>query len=568
MAELTYESVERGERTLPPLRRLWAIFGPDRGDILSVFAFSVVVGGLLLATPIAVQALVGFVAFGGATAPILVLALLLGLGLGLAALMSALQTWIVEILQRRLFVRTLSKLAQRLPHLDPRSTQLWYGPELVNRFLDVVTIQKMTSFLLLDGLNVVLGVVIGLVVLAFYHPLLLAFDLLLLIAVAILVFGPARGGTQTAIRESKAKYAVLGWLQEIARNPASAKQPSAQTFVRARTDALAHEYLGARKSHYTILFRQIMGALFLQVLASVALLGVGGLLVVRGELTLGQLVAAELIVSFVVGSVAKMGKHLEAYYDLMAATDKVGKLLDAPIERSGTERWSKKTFGPVSLRVQQLRHEWPAGRRLIDGLQLDVQPGERVALVGGSGCGKTALLEVIYGLRRFEGGSIEIDSIDLRSVELDALRDRVALAGPIEVFEGTVRDNLTLGREVVTEEVHEALERTGLRQEILALPRGLDAPMNAYGSPLSSEQLRRLMVARAILGRPGLLLVDNLLDGTGEPGDESLVDALIDPSAPWTLVVATRRPEVLGRCSRVIDLNALREVPKLEEVPS
>ena len=139
---------------LHPLRRLFKLVRPDRRDLIAVAVFAVAVGVLLLATPIAVQALVNFVALGGAIPPLIVVVALLFLGLLFAGVLSALQTWVVEILQRRVFVRAVADLSARLPRIALRSGNHRYGPELVNRFFDLETIQKRGSFLLLDGLSV------------------------------------------------------------------------------------------------------------------------------------------------------------------------------------------------------------------------------------------------------------------------------------------------------------------------------------------------------------------------------------------------------------------------------
>lgn len=555
----------RPEETPPPLRRLLGILRPDRRDLAAVLVFAFAIGGLLLATPVAVQALVNFVSFGGATTPILALTLLLLFGLGLAALLSAVETWIVEILQRRMFVRVVTEVVHRISRMDPRFQQRWYGPERVNRFLDVVTLQKMTSFLLLDGLGVVLAVVLGMLILAFYHPILLAFDLVILVVVAGIIFGLGRSGVPTAIRESKAKYAVAGWLEEVARQRVTFRHPGAREYLTRRLDTLASDYVLSRRRHYAVLFRQILGTLGLQVAASVALLGLGGWLVVRGELTLGQLVAAELIVSYVVGSVAKMGKHLEAFYDLMGASDKLGILLDLPMERDGRESWSADPpGGGSSLRVIDAGQTLPSGRRLLDGVAFQVQPGERLALTGSSGSGKTTLLETIYGLRLPDAGSIQVDGFDARTLHVDALRERIALAARPEVFEGSIRDNVTLGREMPDETVHAALRGAGLLEELLELPDGLDTILLGHGVPLSDGQLARLMIARAVAGRPRLLLVDGLLDALGSGDAAAILDALVDPAAPWTLIVATQRAELLERFQRVVDLDASPHRSRLE----
>ena len=549
--------VPQGSSSIPPFQRLTAILRPDRSDLWAIVVFAIAIGGLLLATPVAVQALVNFVAFGGAITPVIVLALMLAVGLGFAAVLSGLQAWIVEILQRRIFVRMVSDLAHRLPRVNRVTRDRFYGPEMVNRFFDVITVQKMSSLLLLDGLSVMLGVIIGLVVLAFYHPILLAFDLLIIVAVAGIVFLLGRRGVRTAISESRTKYAVAGWFEDIARNPMTFKAPAARDFIMHRSDELARDYVQARKQHYRVLFRQIIGMLFLQVAASVALLGIGGALVIRGELTLGQLVASELIVTYVVGSIAKMGKHFESFYDLMAAVDKLGNLLDLPLERSTGDAWSAVTPSEsrgASVRLSDVSFATPFGKSIFQRVSLDIQPGERVSISGSSGLGKSTFVEMLYGTLDPKDGYIEVDGMDVRTVRLEALRDRVAVLNDSEVFEGSILDNVVLGRALSAEQVNDALRAVGLLDVCAGFPDGLRTKMTSKGAPLSGGQIQKLMVARAIVGQPRLLVIDGLLDTMSAASLAPLLDVLTAPSAPWTLILVSNRDEVIDRCDRVIDL--------------
>lgn len=541
---------------LHPLRRLLSLVRPDRRDLLAVAVFAVAVGVLLLATPIAVQALVNFVALGGAIPPLIVVVVLLFLGLCAAAVLSAFQTWVVEILQRRLFVRSVADLAARLPRVALDGRAEGYGPELVNRFFDLETIQKRGSFLLLDGLSVLLSVLVGLVVLAFYHPLLLAFDVLLLVVIGGIVLGPVRRGMRTAKAESSAKYEVAAWLEEIARNPLLFKSSGVMKSVFERSDRLTRAYIERRSEHFRVAFGQGVAALALQVLASTALLGIGGLLVIRGSLTLGQLVAAELILSLVVSSVAKMGKHLEAFYDLMAATDKLGRLLDLPLERSGGEHHLPTARSRAAeLELRSVTWSPDGGAPLFADVSLRVASGERVGIRGPSGAGKSKLLELVWGLRTPARGSIRVDGRDLRELSLESLRRTAGLVGRIELFEGSVRDNVHLARPFVSDEdVREALRRVGLLDDVERLPDGVHTRLAIDGQPLSSGQVVRLQVARAIAGRPLLLLVSDFFEGLEAHDRDRLLDVLFDRDAPWTLVLVTNAAGALERCERVYQL--------------
>ena len=270
-----------------PLRRLIELIRPERSDLWSVVMFAVIVGGLTLATPIAVQQLVNSVALGGLMQPVVVLALLLIAVLGFSAALSVIEAYVVEIIQRRVFVRVVGDIARRLPRVQFDVFDRKNGPELVNRFFDVVTIQKVGATLLLDGIALVLQTAIGLLVLSFYHPLMLAFGVVLVSGIAVIVFAFGRGAVATAIAESKSKYEVAAWLEEIARHANEFKPIGAGRYALERADDLSRNYLRARGAHYRIVLRQLAGAYGLQVVASGALLGLGGGLVIAGTVDAG-----------------------------------------------------------------------------------------------------------------------------------------------------------------------------------------------------------------------------------------------------------------------------------------
>jgi putative ABC transport system ATP-binding protein len=544
---------ERGHASVSPLWRLLGLIRPEGRDIRVVVAYAVGVGILSLATPLTVEALVSTVAMNLLVQQLVVLALILLACLGLAAAFRALQTFVVEIIQRRLFVRVASDLAYRLPRVRVDAYDHHYGPELVNRFFDVLTVQKIGALLLLDGIAIVLQAAVGLLVLAWYHPYLLGYDLVVLGTMAFIVFQLGRGAVATSIRESRAKYDVAGILEEMARAPVAYKMRGGYDFAMDRADAATRAYLAARQAHFRILFRQVLFALGFQALATSALLGLGGWLVIQKQLTLGQLVAAELIVALVVGSFAKLGKHLEGWYDLMAAVEKLGHLVDLPLERRDGE--GHRRDDAASLRLAGVSYGYHEHHDVLHGLDLDVRPGERVAIVGPSGSGKSTLVDLLYGLRAPTAGHIELDGINLRDLDLESLRAHVAAVKGLDIVEESVVENVRMGRMGLSlAVVHDALEAVGLAEEIAELPDGLHTRLVTTGAPLSHGQARRLLLARALVGRPRLLVLDESLDALDLDSRRKVLDALFAPDAPWTLVVVTHVQEVAARCDRAVAL--------------
>ncbi len=540
------------KNTLHPMRRLLRLLKPERRDIAIVIAFAIGVGVLTLATPVAVQSLVNIVSFGGLTQPLLVLAILLLAFLSLAGTIRGFKVYIVELMQRRLFVRVVTDLGFRLPRVHVESFDRNHGPELVNRFFDVLTVQKVGATLLLDGVAVVLQTIIGLLILAFYHPFLLAFDVVLVSGIIFILFVLGRGAIRTAIEESKAKYAVAASLEEIARNPLSFKQVGGADLARSRADALAVGYVEARQRHYRVVLRQIIGSLALQALAATALLTLGGWLVINGQLTLGQLVASELIVSIVLASFAKLGQKIESFYDLLAAVDKLGQLLDLPLERQNGEDAPTSAHG-ADIKLVDLRFDYPNASNALKDVNLSIRSGENIQIVGGHGSGKSTLADLFYGLRYPTSGRIELDGIDVREINLDSLRRQVAVVKGVEMIDGTILENVSMGRpDIGPAEVREALDAIGMLDELKDLPGGIATELNHLGAPLSAGQTRRLMLARAIAGKPRLLVIDEVIESLDGDAQQKAIASLTQPNSGWTLVILGNSDFMHGRFDRRI----------------
>ncbi|MGL4513032.1 MAG: ATP-binding cassette domain-containing protein [Lacipirellulaceae bacterium] len=546
------------QRHANPIRRLLNLWRPERSDVLTVVAFAFFAGILSLATPIAVEALVTTVAFGRAYQPVLWLAALLFGFLTFYGVMQALQAVVVEIIEMRLFARIAADVAHVMPRVRAAEAEGNYLPELTNRFFEVVTVQKVTAQLLLDGIAIVLATVIGMAVLGFYHPWLLGFDLLLLVFVVGGLYGLGRGGVTTAINESKYKFQLAAWFEDIARCQVSFKLAGAPQFALDRANHLTAGYLQTRREHFHVLFRQLVFILLLQAVAGTVLLGFGGWLVIQGQLTLGQLVAAELIVAMILGSLAKVGKHIEGFFDATASIDKLGYLFDLVEERQDGLVHLRDGEG-VGVRLHGVTHS-AGGPDLALGFSVDIAGGERVALFGPRDAGKRLILDMLYGLRAPESGHLEIEGCDPRDLRPDILRTHVALVRGPEVFEGTIAENVHLRRPGVTvQEVRAALADVGLLGDLLKLPEGLETSINAGAAPLSPIQVVLLVVARAIAGEPRLLLLDGTLDLLPDADADKVLNALLtrgaDGTVPdWTVVVSTGRRDVAERFERVVPL--------------
>ncbi len=547
-----------------PSRRFIGLLLAERQEVRTLLLFSIFSALLYLAVPLAVDAIVSNLAFGGQSRPyiqaLVVVSLALFGCLGLQAVVTAFQYYVSDVIQRRIFVRTAADLAYRLPRVKAQVHDEVHAPEMVNRFLDVVTAQKSTAMLLLDGVNLVFGGLIGMLLLSLYHPLLLLFAAVLLSLIILSLWLLGRGAVATSIEESRMKYDLVNWFEEVAHFPFLFKGPGGSRMAHERANELSTGYVMARSRHFRVLMRQIAGLLTLQVVASAALLVVGGYLVISQQITLGQLVASEIIMSGIVTSLSKLGKQLEAWYDAMAAMDKLGHIFDLETEREGGEKpaglsSADGSNGGAEVVAGGMSFAHHAGAVLFRERSFSIPAGTRAAVVGPHGAGASSLLDILFGLRQPSAGYVMVDGVDLRSWDLEALRESTQLLRRDEIMDATVVENLRLGRcDIGMDEIRAALKQAGLLEELLARPEGLGLRLKIGGAPLSGNQRMRLLLARAIAQRPSLLLIDELLDNMDDASFDQLSEAILGKEQPWTVVVATRDARVSARCDQIIEL--------------
>lgn len=511
-----------------PQRRLLAWMMGERADLLTLLVYALFVGLLGIVTPVAVQSLVTTVTFGTLTQPLVVLAVLVLGALAFAATLRALSFWVVEVIRRRFFARVCAALASRLGRVDRSALGAAGGRELANRFFDVFTAQKAAVSLLVDGVDVVLTVVVGMLVLGFYHPLLLALDVVLVVFVALVVLFLGREGPRTAIAASHKKYETAAFFQQLADGAAAHRLGAGPDLVARDAEVHAREWLAARAAHFGVVLNQTASMLALQAIATAALVGVGGFLVIGRQLTLGQLVAAELIVTTVVGALAKVGKHLEGYYELLASLDKVGHLLDVALEPEGALH---ALPGPLSVALEGVR------TLAQQKVTLHVGEAEKVVVLLESPEERARVADLLTTLGRPERGRVALGALDRRELDLDAIRRRIALVREGDLVRGSVLENVRMGRPASVELVRARLARVGLLSLVDALPEGLDTSLGTSEVALTAAQSARLAVARASVAGADLVVVDGAFDALPASDAASLAETLVECAG--TLVVLT-----------------------------
>lgn len=539
-------------------QRILSLIALEKEDISIVIVLTVGIGFLSLVSPIAVQMLVNIVTLGGVTQPLIMLSFILFILLCLSGAIYVLEYYVVEHIQRRVFVRVARETSQTASQMPIIVYDNQNSVELMNRFFDVSTIQKATYILLTNGLMAVMQLVIGSIVLLFYSFYFAVIVFAILAISAFIVYILGHHAAKYAIAESYAKYDMVAWLQTIAKNFHIFKFSHGHQLAKNKTEQLISHYLHNRHQHFNLLLKQNILAVIAYACAGTLMMAFGGLLVMRGEINLGQFVAAEFIIFGVLSAFISFVKKLETYYDMMAAVDKIGGIEDLQKENFKTHLIT--LTHPINLTFNNVSYAYIPSRPVINNLSFSIQNGQSVAFYGADSSGKSTICDLICALRQPTYGNILINNVDLRLVNFKSLREQIGLATDPEVLQESILENIRLFDESIpVHEIQAVLTGLNIEKEISFLPAGQDTLLSANGSPLTLMYIRLLMIARALINKPSFIVIDGLLDELSYSAIADVLRFIKNYNSESTLVVLTNNDTVACNCQQVIKLAELND---------
>ncbi len=550
--------VDEPAPVLTPVARLFRLLGQERRMISYIYVYAALAGLFGLALPLGVQAIIGLVSGGLIFQPVVLLIAFVIAGTFANGGLQIMQLTVVEAVQQRVFARYAFELSVRLPQLRLESVSDLDLPELMNRFFEIKTIQKSLSKLLTDWVAAILQVLFGLILLTFYHPYFSIFGLVLLAGLASIFYFSGPRGLTTSLGESKYKYKVAHWLEELARNLVSVKYSGRSDLALGRMDEVVTGYLKYRQAHFSVLVVQSWAFVGFKTIISGGLLVLGSVLVVNRSITLGQFVASELVIVTVLLAVEKLILGLADVYDLLTAVEKAGYVTDLAVERTaGLAPVPAAPLRGLTLGVRQLSFTFPGSAEpVVRDIDLAIGAGEHVAITGVEGAGESTLLSLLGGLFENYTGAITYDGVSLRDLDRQRAREVVGYCGSsIELFEGTIEENISVGRHGVrTADVLKAVDAVALTEWLQGQPQGLQTVLRSAARGLPSQIARKIEFARALAPRPRLLLLDDVFDPLDPANKRAMVGVLLRPDSPWTVVTVTHDAQVLAACDRVLVL--------------
>lgn len=478
------------------------------------------------------------------------------LGVAASGVLRIFQLRLVENLQQKIFTRASFEFAYRIPRIKMESLYKKYAPELMNRFFDTMTVQKGLTKLLIDISVASLEVLFGLILLSLYHPLFIIFSLILIILVYLIFKFTAKRGLTTSLKESKHKYEVAHWLEELARTNTSFKLSGETTLPLERVDIHTKDYLQARESHFKVLVQQYSILVFFKVIVAASLLILGGILVMEQVINIGQFVAAEIIILLIIGSVEKLILSLENIYDVLTALVKMGQVTDIELDNDeGIDLASECNDDGLNFELINVDFSYPDyPKKSLENLSLKVECGEKLLLVGSNGSGKTTLLHIIAGLYSIQSGNILYNKTPKQSIKMSSLRSIIGdCMTQGHLFEGTIFENISMGRKNATSEnVKWAVENLKLNSFIQSLSNGLQTYIEPQGKKLPRSIIEKILMARSIADKPKLLLLEDAFEHIDGSERHEIIKFLTSEENKWTLVAVSADEYLASRVDKIV----------------
>lgn len=540
------------------LKRFFSLLATEKREILYIVLYAIMIGLISLTLPLGVQSLVGFISSGQIMTSVVVLIVFILIGVFISGIMTIMQLHLLEHIHQRLFSKTAFSFAFRVPRIRIESIMKYYPPELMNRFFDTLTLMKGMSVVLIDFFSAVLQTIFGMLLLSLYHPLFLVVGLLMVLILGIVIRLTGPKGLKTALNESAFKYMTANWLEEIARSLGTFKLAGKTNFALDKTDHYVSNYIQAREDHFKVLKTQYYSFVVFKTIITALLLILGAVLITQRQINLGQFVAAEIIIILVINSIEKIILKLDTVYDVLVSVQKITDVTDLPIEiYSGIDLPVAPGQG-ISVGLKNISYRYSDRREsVLRDVNLEIAAGERICIAGFNGSGKTTLAHLIIGLYDNYTGAIVYNGLSLRDLNkaslMDHLGDYVSQEG---VFDGTLLENIVIGRPSCTmENVLWAINCAGLSDFIQELPEGMNTRLIGGSVRISESIARKIIIARNIVERPGLLVLDDFLLGVERREKKRILDLILSSEFKWTVILISNDPMIMRASQRLVFMN-------------
>ncbi len=535
--------------------RLWSILTLEKKEITSIYFYAILSGILDLSLPLGIQAIIGFVIGAAMVTSIYILIAIVVIGVLIIGLLQINQLKIIEKIQQNIFTRYAFEFADKIPKLDLKKIDDYYLPEKVNCFFETVSLQKGLSKILLDIPIASIQILFGLILLSLYHPMFIAFGMVLIIILSLILKLTSKKGLSTSFEESKYKYAVVSWLEELARVVKSFKFSQSTHLNLKNTDKNLMGYLTARTSHFKVLVIQYKALVFFKVALTTTMLTVGVYLLLNQQLNIGEFIATEIVILSIMGAVEKLINSLDNVYDVVTGLEKLASLTEGDLEKDGTAILDTKNTG-VSIEMINCSFNYYKGRHILQQISMQVPANSKVCIKGSEGSGKSTLLRVLSGNYTDFEGSILINNIPIGNYKLESLRNITGkFFNQLDIFMGSIWENISMGNDNITPDMISNIAKDlGFNNFLHTMPAGYDTLIDPLGKKLPTSLIKKILLLRALVNNPNLLLLEEPWQGFDENLSSKIMHYLLQQVQNATILVVTNSTEFASQCDYQIEL--------------
>ena len=529
------------------LNQFFEIIRLEKKEVTAIYFYAILSGVIQLTLPLGIQTIINFsqAAAGNRELPVSIILLIFIVltGILVTGVLQVNQMKIVEKIEQSIFTRFSLEFAHKIPKIDSSELNKNHLPELMNRFFEVINLQKGLSKILLDIPLAVIQILFGLVLLSFYNSTFIVLGLLLILLLFFIFKYTANKGLIASYNESENKYEVASWLEEIARSYKTFKISSQNNFHLKKTDELVNEYLVSKTKHFEILKFQYWSLIAFKLLISALMLIIGAVLLVQQQLNIGQFIAAEIVILLILSAVEKLILNLEVAYTILTGVEKLNVINDKKTEINGKMPIVLNGKG-ISIEVKNLNFKFIDSRPLLENLNFDIQPGTKICVMGDGGSGKSILLELIGGTMKDFEGIINVNNIPINNINQIEYRNNIGIFyNEQEIFDGTIYDNICMGNENITpNQIMIYAEILGVKEFISQLPEGLYSILQPTGKGLSTIIAKKILLLRAITNHPELLLLDEPFELAGAESSMRISKYLIELKNTTCVIVSGYLP--------------------------
>lgn len=538
------------------IRNFFQVIRIEKKEVSSIYFYAILSGLIQLSLPLGIQAIINFAqaVSGGGKLPAsmwLLIILVVG-GVFIAGLLQVNQMRLVEKIQQRIFSRYAFEFTFKIPRLKVKETENYYLPELVNRFFDSVSLQKSLSKLLLDIPLAIIQIFFGLILLSIYNAIFILLGLILLVVVLLVLFVSAKRGLEASLAESNYKYSLMGWIQELARGFKTFKISDSHHLHLKKTDVLLEGYIESRTNHFNVLKFQYWSLIIFKLLITSSMLLIGGFLLIDQKLNVGQFIAAEIVILTVLAAVEKLILSLDKVYDVLTSVEKLSKVTDKEVEKTGDLLLKDNQLG-ISIEAQQISFAFENGKDVLKNINFKVGSGKKLCIMGDISSGKSTLMELATGSLEPNKGSLLINDIPIGNYDLTSYRKSIgAFYSEQDIFEATLMENITMGNNDIDQQMLMSLaELIGIKDFIISLPKGFNTKLSSTGKGLSSIIKQKILLLRVLSGSPKLLLMDEPFEMAGGIHTQRICSHLLSIKG-MTMIIVTNNLDFASGADEII----------------